>query len=136
MFASVLLLSLDVARHLRSCTPSPKRSTYGRPTVILSSGRAQLAADKLRAKVPLGVDAPNKTTRKVIGGAGSLLKVLRYGFIGLLCVFLGSLFVWAGSNGQKDLKVIGTGVVVVAFGIFALNRAWVAWKILKAISRA
>ena len=99
-------------------------------------GRAQLAADKLRAKVPLGVDAPNKTTRKVIGGAGSLLKVLRYGFIGLLCVFLGSLFVWAGSNGQKDLKVIGTGVVVVAFGIFALNRAWVAWKILKAISRA
>ena len=99
-------------------------------------GRAQLAADKLRGKVPLGADAPNQTTRKVIGGAGSLLKVLRYGFIGLLCVCFGLLFVWAGSNGQKDLKVIGTGVVVVAFGIFALNRAWVAWKILKAISRA
>lgn len=99
-------------------------------------GRAQLAADKLRGKVPLGVDAPNKTSRKVIGGAGSLLRVLRHGFIGLLCVFLGSLFVWAGSNGQKDLKVIGTGIVVVAVGIFALNRAWHAWKILKAISRA
>ena len=99
-------------------------------------GRAQLAADKLRGKVPLGVDAPNKTSRKVIGGAGSLLRVLRHGFIGLLCVFLGSLFVWAGSNGQKDLKVIGTGIVVVALGIFAFNRAWHAWKILKAIARA
>ncbi len=99
-------------------------------------GRVQLAADKFRGNVPLGVDAPNKAARKVIGGAGSLLKVLKYGVAGLLCVFLGSLFVWAGSNGQKDLKVIGTGVVTVAVGVFALNRAWVAWKILQTISRA
>lgn len=99
-------------------------------------GRAQLAADKFRGKVPLGVDAPNKTARKTIGGAGSLLKVLKYGFFGLLGVLLGPLFIWAGTSGQTDMKVIATGVAVLAVGIFALTRAWNAWQMLRAISRA
>jgi hypothetical protein len=99
-------------------------------------GRAQLAADKFRGKVPLGVDAPNKTARKAIGGAGSLLKVLKYGFFGLLGVFLGPLFIWAGTSGQTDMKVIATGVAVLAVGMFALTRAWNAWQMLRAISRA
>jgi hypothetical protein len=99
-------------------------------------GRAQLAADKLSGKVPLGVDASNKTTRKAIGGAGSLFKVIKYGLIGLLLVLCGTLFVWAGSNSGIDVKVIGTGIAVLAIGIFALTRAWRAWQILKAISRA
>ena len=98
--------------------------------------RAQLAADKFRGRVPLGVDASNKTARKAIGGAGSLFKVIKYGFIGLLAVILGSLFVWAGSNGQMDIKVIAIGIAVLALGIFCLTRAWRAWQVLRAISRA
>ncbi len=99
-------------------------------------GRAHLAADKLRGRVPLGVDAPNKTVRKAIGGAGSLLTVVKYGIFGLLLVLFGLLFLWAGSQGHPDVKVIATGVAVLAVGIFALTRAWRAWHILKAISRA
>ena len=86
--------------------------------------------------VPLGVDAPNKTARKVIGGAGSLFVVLKYGFFGLLAVVLGALFVWAGCNGQFDIKVVGIGVAALLLGIFALLRAGRAWQVLKAISRA
>ena len=99
-------------------------------------GRVHLAADKLRGRVPLGVDAPNKTVRKAIGGAGSLLSILRFGFLGVLGVLLGLLFVWAGGNGQLDIKVVGIGLAVFAVGIFALARAWRAWHILRAISRA
>jgi hypothetical protein len=105
-----------------------------RPTDF--EGRARLAADKLRGNVPLGVDAPNKTTRKVIGGAGSLFIVIKYGFLGLLAVILGALFLWAGCNGQFDIKVVGIGVAVLFFGIFGLRQAWRAWQVLKAISRA
>jgi hypothetical protein len=99
-------------------------------------GRAQLMADKLRGNVPLGVDAPNKTTRKVIGGAGSLFTVIKYGFLGVLAVILGALFIWAGCNGQFDVKVAGIGVAVLFLGVFGLRRAWRAWQVLKAISRA
>jgi hypothetical protein len=99
-------------------------------------GRAQLAADKLLGNVPLGVDAPNKTARKVIGGGGSLFIVIKYGFFGLLAVILGALFIWAGSNGQFDIKVVGVGVAALLVGLFALLRAWRGWQVLKAISRA
>jgi hypothetical protein len=99
-------------------------------------GRAQLAADKLLGNVPLGVDAPNKTARKIIGGGGSLFIVIKYGFFGLLAVILGALFLWAGSNDQFDIKVVGIGVAALLLGIFALLRAWRAWGVLKAISRA
>jgi hypothetical protein len=98
--------------------------------------RAQLAADKLLGNVPLGVDAPNKTVRKVIGGGGSLFIVIKYGFFGLLAVILGALFLWAGSNGQFDIKVVGVGVAALLVGLFALLRAWRGWQVLKAISRA
>jgi hypothetical protein len=99
-------------------------------------GRAQLVADKLLGNVPLGVDAPNKTARKVIGGGGSLFIVIKYGFFGLLAVILGALFIWAGCNGQFDIKVVGIGVAALLLGIFALLRAGRAWQVLKAISRA
>jgi hypothetical protein len=99
-------------------------------------GRAQLAADKLLGNAPLGVDAPNKTARKIIGGGGSLFIVIKYGFFGLLAVILGALFIWAGSNDQFDIKVVGIGVAALLLGIFALLRAWRAWGVLKAISRA
>ncbi len=101
-----------------------------------SKGRVRLLVDKLQGKVPFGVDAPNKTTRKVIGGAGSLFIVIKYGFFGLLAVILGSLFIWAGCNGQFDIKVAAIGVAVLLLGIFGLRRTWRAWQVLKAISRA
>jgi hypothetical protein len=99
-------------------------------------GRARLAADKLLGNVPLGVDAPNKTARKVIGGGGSLFIVIKYGFFGLLGVMLGALFIWAGCNSHFDIKVVGIGVALLLLGIFALRRAWRAGQVLKAISRA
>jgi hypothetical protein len=99
-------------------------------------GRARLAADKMMGNVPLGVDAPNKTARKVIGGAGSLFTVIKYGFFGLLAVILGALFIWAGCNGQFDMKVTGIGLAVLLLGVFGVWRALRAWRVLKAISRA
>jgi hypothetical protein len=98
--------------------------------------RMQLAADKMRGKVPLGVDAPNKSVRKAIGGAGSLFIVLKNEFIGVLCVLLGGLFVWAGSNGQFDFRSVAIGVGGLLLGAYCLLRAWRAWQVLKAISRA
>jgi hypothetical protein len=83
-------------------------------------GRTQLATDKLRGNVPLGVDAPNKTVRKIIGGGGSLLVILKYGFLGLLGVILGPLFLWVGFRGRFDIKVVGIAALVL--GIFALRR--------------
>ena len=99
-------------------------------------GRARLAADKLRGNVPLGVDAPNKTARKIIGGGGSLFIVIKYGFFGLLAVLLGALFVWAGTRSGFDLKVFAVGFAAIAIGIFALMRAWRAWQVFRAIARA
>jgi len=99
-------------------------------------GRTRLAADKLLGNVPLGVDAPNKTARKVIGGGGSLFIVFNYGFFGLLAVLLGALFVWAGCNAQFDIKVVGIGVALLVLGIFGMRRAWRAWQVLQAIARA
>jgi hypothetical protein len=99
-------------------------------------GRARLAADKLVGNVPLGVDAPNKTARKVIGGAGSLFTVIKYGLFGLLAVILGALFIWAGCSGHFDMKVVGIGLAVLLLGVFGVWRAWRAWQVLKAISRA
>jgi hypothetical protein len=99
-------------------------------------GRVQLAVDKLRGNVPRGVDAPNKTSRKIIGGAASLFIVLKYGFLGLFAILFGGLFAWAGFYGQFDIKVVGIGIAALVIGIFALRHAWRAWGTLKAISRA
>jgi hypothetical protein len=99
-------------------------------------GRAQLAVDKLRGNVPLGVDAPNKTARKVIGGGGSLFVVLKYGFFGTLAVILGGLFVWAGWSDRFNLKTVGIGVAGLLLGGYALVRAYRALQVFKAISRA
>jgi hypothetical protein len=99
-------------------------------------GRARLAADKLVGNAPLGVDAPNKTARKVIGGAGSLFTVIKYGLFGLLAVIFGVLFIWAGCNGNFDVKVVGIGLAVLLLGVFGVWRALRAWRILKVIARA
>ncbi len=100
-----------------------------------AEGRAGLLRDKVAGKVPLGVDAPNKTARKVIGGGGHLLVVLRYGLFGLLAVVFGALFIWAGTNERFDGKTTGIGVAVLLVGVFLLTRAFRAWQILRAIVR-
>ena len=99
-------------------------------------GRAQLAADKLRGRAPMGVDAPNKTTRKAIGGAAKLFVVLKYGFIGALFVILGGLFTWAGCYQHFDPKTFFIGLAIVLVGLFCLYRAFSAWQLLKTIAHA
>jgi hypothetical protein len=84
----------------------------------------------------MAIDTSNKTVGKVIGGAGSLYIVVKYGFLGLFFVVMGVLFVWAGCNSQFDIKVIGIGAAVLVVGIFALLPAWRAWQALKGVSRA
>jgi hypothetical protein len=99
-------------------------------------GRMGLMRDKLVGNAPLGVDAPTKGARKVIGGAGSLFVVIKNGFFGALLVVLGALFCWAGTSGRFDIKTFGIGAAGLALGFFSLSRAIRAWKVLKAISRA
>ena len=99
-------------------------------------GRAQLAADKLRGRAPMGVDAPNKTARKAIGGGAKLFVVLKYGFIGILFVILGGLFTWAGCYQTFEPKTFFIGLAIVVVGLLALWRAFRAWQILKTIARA
>jgi hypothetical protein len=101
-----------------------------------AEGRADLFRDKLAGNVPLGVDAPNKTSRKVIGGGGHLLAVLRHGLFGLLAVVFGARFIWAGTSERFDGKTTGIGVAVLLVGVFLLTRAFRAWQNLRAIVRA
>lgn len=99
-------------------------------------GRMDLMRDKLVGNAPLGVDAPTKGVRKAIGGAASLLVVIKNGILGALMVLLGALFCWAGTYKQFDVKIFGIGTAGLALGFFLLTRAVRAWKMLKAIARA
>jgi hypothetical protein len=99
-------------------------------------GRMNLMRDKLTGAAPLGVDAPTKGARKVIGGAGSLFVVIKYGFFGSLLILFGALFCWAGTSGHFDVKTVGFGAAMLALGVFSLLRAIKAWKVLKVIARA
>jgi hypothetical protein len=55
-----------------------------------------LAADKFTGRVPLGADAPTKTLRKVLGGGGELLELLRSLMFGLLALIIGAALIWVG----------------------------------------
>jgi len=46
--------------------------------------RLRLAADKLTGNVPMGIDAPNKSLRKTIGGAAELLHLIKKNNLGHL----------------------------------------------------
>jgi hypothetical protein len=99
-------------------------------------GRMRLALDKFRGAAPRGVDAPNKTARKVLGGTSSLLVVLKLGFAGVFALVFGGLFLWAGLYGPFDVKATSLGVAGLAVGVFCLRKAWRAWGTFSAISRA
>jgi hypothetical protein len=98
--------------------------------------RMKLAVDKLAGNVPLGVDAKNKTARKVIGAGGELLGVFKFGFLGGVLTLLGGLFVYAGLGSALEWKTLGIGVLVLAIGLWALRAAYTAWRNFRAISRA
>lgn len=99
-------------------------------------GRMVLARDKFMGNAPLGVDAPTVGMRKAIGGAGSLLVVIKNGLFGSLLVIMGGLFCWAGASGTFDWKAFGIGVGGLLLGTFSISRAIKAWKVLQAIRRA
>jgi len=98
--------------------------------------RLRVGVDKLTGKAPLGIDARNKTARKVIGAGGELLGVLKYGFVGAVLVLLGPLFVWAGFFNTFQWKMVALGVGIVALGVLSLRAAYHAWRNLRAISKA
>jgi hypothetical protein len=99
-------------------------------------GRMQLAVDKLSGDAPLGVDAPNKTVRKVLGGGGSLLAVLNLGIVGVLALVFAALFIWGAFMGSFDVKMLGYGAIALAVAALCLRKAWRTWRTFKAIVRA
>jgi hypothetical protein len=99
-------------------------------------GRMQLAVDKLSGDAPLGVDAPNKTVRKALGGGGSLLAVLNLGIVGVLALVFAALFIWGAFMGRFDVKMLGYGAIALAVAALCLRKAWRTWRTFKAIVRA
>jgi hypothetical protein len=132
------IMEQDSSRESRSSREYPEVTRAVREGIRPDTvkGRMELFGDKLTGKVPLGVDAKDKTTRKVIGGGGKLLTVVRFGLFGVISTVFGGLFLWAGLNSGFDAKVAGTGVVVLALGLFCLLRAYRAWGMFRAITRA
>jgi hypothetical protein len=98
--------------------------------------RMKLFGDKLAGNAPLGVDAPNKTARKVIGAGGQLFAVLKYGFLGGMLALCGALFVYAGFQGEFQIKVVAIGGAMLGAGLWALRTAHRAWQKFRAVSRA
>ena len=98
--------------------------------------RLNLAGDKLVGNVPLGVDAQNKTARKVIGGGGELLAAIKFGVFGGLLALLGALFMLVGFSGEVAWQAVGLGLVMLALGLWSLRAGYHAWRNFRAISKA
>ena len=99
-------------------------------------GRMRLAGDKLVGNAPLGVDASNKTMRKVIGGGGELLGVFKFGFFGSILTLLGIAMLYVGADTGFDWKVMGVGAVMSVIGVWSQRTAIQAWKNFRAITKA
>lgn len=96
----------------------------------------RLAAVKLAGNVPLGVDAPTRGLRRLIGGGGELLNVVRSAFVGLAAAVLGAGFVWAGALAGPDWRLLGLGALLIAASGWLLRGALRALRKLRAILRA
>ena len=109
-----------------------------RQGVFADSGKEglRLAMDKLTGNVPLGVNAPTKSLRKLIGGGGELLEFLVSGGLGLLLLLLGTVFLWVGIGVPPDWSVLGVGAALVLIALLALRSARTALRKLRAIARA
>ncbi|WP_291987643.1 hypothetical protein [Luteitalea sp.] len=99
-------------------------------------GRLSLALQQLSGEVPLGVDAPTRRLRKVIGGGGELLAVVRAGLFGFVLIVLGSGFIWASLQSPVSWMGLGLGAVMLGAGVWLLRAAWRAQRRLRAIMRA
>ena len=99
-------------------------------------GRLNLAVDKFLGNVPLGVDAPNKTIRKVIGGAWELLHVLKYGFFGAFLSLAGIAILYVSLSNEPSLKGSAVGAGLLVLGVWCLRSAYKANRALRAISKA
>ena len=95
-----------------------------------------MAAGKLSGRIPLGADAPTKALRKVIGGGGELLELLRSGFFGILALLLGPLFLWVGFSGVVQWSLIGLGFGCLIVAAVLLRSAARAFRNLRTITRA
>jgi hypothetical protein len=99
--------------------------------------RLALAADKVAANVPMGIDASNKTLRKSIGGAAELLHLLKYGLMGLFLFLIGLAFMYVALlTGRFNLATFGLGTVLLVLGMWGLRSAYGAARNLRSISRA
>lgn len=95
-----------------------------------------MAAGKLSGRIPLGADAPTKALRKVIGGGGELLELLRSGFFAILGLLLGPMFLWVGLTGVIQWGLIGLGFGCLVMAVFLLRIAARAFRNLRTITRA
>ena len=98
--------------------------------------RLKLAADKLVGNAPMGIDAPNKTLRKTIGGAAELSHLLKYGFMGLFLFLAGAAFLYVGLSGELNLTTLALGAALLLLGIWGLRSAYRAARNLRSISKA
>jgi len=99
--------------------------------------RLKLTRDKLVGNAPLGVDAPNKTMRKVLGAGGEYLGAFKYGFSGAMLILLGALFAWAGMAASSfQWKMVAGGVAAVALGVWLMKLSARAWRNARVISKA
>ena len=96
-----------------------------RPTDVAS--RMKLAFDKLAGDAPLGIDAPNKTVRKWIGGSGALLGVVRYAFLGMMLSLAGAAMVWFGLRVGFNGQMAGIGALLLAGGL------WCDWQFVRSL---
>ena len=95
-----------------------------------------MAAGNLSGRIPLGADAPTKLLRKTIGGGGELLELLRSGFLSLMGLLLGPVFLWVGFSGVIQWSVVAIGFGLLGVGVFLLRAAVRAFRNLRTIMRA
>jgi hypothetical protein len=100
------------------------------------SGGLRLAAGKLAGNVPLGINAPTKPLRKLIGGGSELLELLRYAALGLILALIGALLLWVSLSGEPDWKMLGIGAALLGISVWPLRGARTALRNLRAITRA
>ena len=96
----------------------------------------KMAANKLTGHLPLGINAPTKGMRKLIGGSGALLALLMNAMFGILLGLVGLVCLWAGLQDKPDVKTAGLGAALIAISIWPLRSARAALRNLRAIARA
>jgi hypothetical protein len=96
----------------------------------------RLAAGKLAGNVPLGINAPTKGLRKLIGGGGELLELLRYAGLSLILGLFGAMLLWLGFADEPNWKMLGIGAALLGVSFWPARGARAALRNLRAIARA